>query len=416
MTRDPKDPLSAEIDAALEGVDLQNLDLRSEAAAPGAKSASKSKPSNVRPGTIAGITGDDVFVELGPRMQGVISLKEFDEKPAVGATFEFTLHGREDELWVLSRKEVIALAAWDEVEAGSLVKARISGQNTGGLEAKVGPMAAFLPASQVALRHEENLAQFIGQTLTCQVLEVDRDRKRILLSRRAVLEKEREEAVKETLGRLSAGQQIRGKVTRVESFGAFVDLGGGIEGLVHVSNISRRRVEDAKAVLAQGQEVQAVIAEIKDGGKRIGLSMKALEPDPWETATSRYAQDSVISGKVTRLADFGAFVEVEPGLEGLLHVSAMAKDRVRRPGDLVKVGETIAVRVVAIEPSKRRLSLSRLDPRGAVLGSEEAVEASVIDEALQKNTSVPAKTNLGNLFKKALGGSASGKPPPRGAG
>src|SRR6185436_4979370 len=140
MSRDPKDPLSAEIDAALEGVDLQNLDPRSEAAAAGAKPAatSKSKPSNVRAGTIAGVTGDDVFVELGPRMQGVCSLKEFDEKPAVGATFEFTLHGREDELWILSRKEVLALAAWDEVEAGSLVKARISGQNTGGLEAKVG--------------------------------------------------------------------------------------------------------------------------------------------------------------------------------------------------------------------------------------------------------------------------------------
>jgi len=149
--------------------------------------------------------------------------------------------------------------------------------------------------------------------------------------------------------------------------------------------------------------VQAVITEIKDGGKRIGLSMKALEPDPWETATSRYAPDSVISGKVTRLADFGAFVEVEPGLEGLLHVSAMAKDRVRRPGDYVKVGETITVRVAAIEASKRRISLSRLDPRGAVLGSEEAVEASVIDEALQKNAAVPARTNLGNLFKKALG-------------
>jgi small subunit ribosomal protein S1 len=358
MSRDPKDPLSAEIDAALEGVDLQNLDPRSEAAAAGAKPAatSKSKPSNVRAGTIAGVTGDDVFVELGPRMQGVCSLKEFDEKPAVGATFEFTLHGREDELWILSRKEVLALAAWDEVEAGSLVKARISGQNTGGLEAKVGPMSAFLPASQVALRHEENLAQFIGQTLTCQVLEVDRDRKRILLSRRAILEKEREDAVKESLGRLSAGQQIKGKVTRVESFGGFVDLGGGIEGLVHVSQISRRRIEDAKSALAPGQEVQAVITEIKDGGKRIGLSMKALEPDPWDTASSRYAPDSVISGKVTRLADFGAFVEVEPGLEGLLHVSAMAKDRVRRPGDYVKVGETITV---ASPRSRRRSAASR---------------------------------------------------------
>src|SRR5215471_9620493 len=128
MSRDPKDPLSAEIDAALEGVDLQNLDPRSETPQPAAsaKPTAKSKPSNVRPGTIAGITGDDVFVELGPRMQGVISLKEFDEKPKVGATFEFTLHGREDELWLLSRKEILALAAWDEVEPGSLVKARIS--------------------------------------------------------------------------------------------------------------------------------------------------------------------------------------------------------------------------------------------------------------------------------------------------
>src|SRR5262245_14506808 len=147
MSRDPKDPLSAEIDAALEGVDLQNLDQPAKAASP---AAGKPKPqaTNVRRGTIAGVTGDDVFVELGPRMQGVISLGEFDEKPAVGQTFDFTLHGREDDLWLLSRKELRALAAWDEVEPGSLVKARISGQNTGGLEAKVGPMAAFLPASQ----------------------------------------------------------------------------------------------------------------------------------------------------------------------------------------------------------------------------------------------------------------------------
>ena len=417
MARDPKDPLSAEIDAALEGVDLQNLDARggNETGARASGTAKKS-PSNVRQGTIVGITGDDVFVELGPRVQGVISLKEFDKRPEAGEVYDFTLHGREDELWLLSRRELQALAAWDEVEAGSLVKARVTGQNTGGLEAKVGPMPAFLPASQVALRHEDNLAAYIGQTLVCQVLEVDRDRKRILLSRRAVLEKEREEAVKETIGRLSAGQKVKGKVTRVESFGAFVDLGGGIEGLVHVSNLSHRRVENAASVLAVGQEVEAQILSIQDGGKRIGLSTKALEPDPWDGAASRYAADLVVSGKVTRLAEFGAFVEIEPGLEGLLHVSQMAKDRVRRPGDVVKAGETITVRVVAVEPEKRRLSLSRLDPRGAVLGSEEAVDAAVIDEALQKNAAVPARTNLGNLFKKALGGSASARPPPRGDG
>jgi small subunit ribosomal protein S1 len=411
MPRDPSDPLSAEIDAALEGVDLQNLDAKGggESGARAPAAAGKKSPSNVRRGTIVGVTGDDVFVELGPRVQGVISLKEFEKRPEPGEAYDFTLHGREDELWLLSRRELQALAAWDEVEKGSLVKARVTGQNTGGLEAKVGPMPAFLPASQVALRHEDNLAGYIGQTLVCQVLEVDRERKRILLSRRAVLEKEREEAVKETVGRLSAGQKVRGKVTKVESFGAFVDLGGGIEGLVHVSNLSRRRVENAASVLAVGQEVESQILSITDGGKRIGLSMKALEPDPWDGAASRYGADLVVSGRVTRLAEFGAFVEVEPGLEGLLHVSQMAKDRVRRPGDHVKVGETISVRIVAVEPEKRRLSLSRLDPRGAVLGSEEAVDASVIDEALRSSAPQPAKTNLGGLFKKALEGKKKGQ-------
>jgi len=264
-------------------------------------------------------------------------------------------------------------------------------------------MAAFLPASQVGLRHEDNLASYIGQTLTCLVLEVDRERKRILLSRRAVLEKERESEVKERLGKIATGQTVKGKVTRVEAFGAFVDIGGGLEGLVHVSNLSRRRVENAGSVVAVGQEVQALILEIKEGGKRIGLSMKALEPDPWDGVQSRFSVDSVVEGKVTRIAEFGAFVELEPGLEGLLHVSQIAKDRVRRPRDLLKEGEKLAVRIVAIDPAQRRLSLSRLDPRGAVLGSEEAVDANVIDEALVKNRSEPAKTNLGNLFKKALG-------------
>src|SRR5262245_45368334 len=187
MTPDPekpKDALSEEIDAALEGVDLQNLDAAGAPAPSKAGAAHGKKParnSNLRPGTITGIMGDDVFVDLGPRMQGVISLTEFEEPPRIGAKFEFSLHGREDELWLLSRKEALAIAAWDEVEVGSLVKARVSGQNTGGLELKIGPMAAFLPASQVGLRHEDNLAGYIGQTLTCLVLEVDRERKRILL-------------------------------------------------------------------------------------------------------------------------------------------------------------------------------------------------------------------------------------------
>lgn len=389
------DPLSREIDAALDGMRLQELD------APGERAKKSAGGRELKKGVIVGTSGDDVFVELGPRMQGVISRKEFDEPPKVGAVFEFTLHGREEELWVLSRRAAQEISAAEEIEVGAKVKARVTGQNTGGLELRIGPLAAFMPHSQIGARSEEASA-LLGQTIVCVVLEIDRDRKRVLLSRRAVLDEEKAEARKESVGKLSTGQVLKGKVTRVEPFGAFVDLGGGLEGLVHVSNLSRRRVESAKEVLSPGQQVDVQVLEIKDGGQRIGLGMKQLEADPWQEAERRYTPDTVVKGKVTRLAEFGAFVELEPGLEGLLHVSQLAKDRVRRPGDVVKVGQELSVRIVGVEPSRSRISLSRLDPRGAVLGSEEAVDASVIDQELAKNSPKNLGTNLGSIFKRAL--------------
>jgi ribosomal protein S1 len=400
---DRDDPLAREIDDALEGVNLQDIDDPERSAARGKGPAQgPQRDSRLKRGTIVGLSGDDVFVELGPRMQGVVSLREFDEKPAVGAVFDFTLHGREDDLWKLSRRAAQELTAADDIEAGSLVKARVTGQNTGGLELKVGSLPAFMPASQVALRREEDLAAFLGQTIVCLVLEVDRSRKRVLLSRRAVLEKERESEMRDALGKLASGQVVKGKIVRIEPFGAFVDLGGGIEGMVHVSHLSRRRVESPSELVAVGQEVEAKILEIKESGKRISLSMKELEPDPWTDVGARFAADMVVNGRVTRLTDFGAFVELSPGLEGLIHVSQLGKERVRRASDAVRAGQELPVRILAIEPARQRISLSRLDARGAVLGSDEAVDSSVIDEAMQKNVSKPIGTNLGNLFKNAL--------------
>jgi small subunit ribosomal protein S1 len=400
------DPLRREIDQALDGVNLQDIG-DPDAVAARQKSGQKPGPNRgpdprLKRGTIVGVSGDDVFVEIGPRMQGVVSLREFDEKPAIGAAFDFTLHGREDDLWKLSRRAAQELSAADDIEVGSLVKARVTGQNTGGLELKIGSLAAFLPASMVALRHEDNLAGYLGQTLVCQVLEVDHAKRRVLVSRRAVLEKEREVELKDSLGRLASGQTVKGKVVRIEPFGAFVDIGGGLEGMVHVSQLSRRRVENPNDVVHVGLEVDAKILEIKEGGKRISLSMKELEPDPWSDVTSRFASDMVVTGRVTRLTDFGAFVEVAPGLEGLVHVSQLGKDRVRRASDVVKAGQEISVRILAVEPGRQRMSLSRLDSRGAVLGSDEAVDSSVIDEAMQKNVAKPIGTNLGALFKRAL--------------
>ena len=259
-----------------------------------------------------------------------------------------------------------------------------------------------MPASQVALSRENDLAKYLNQTLVCEVLEVDPAKRRVVISRRAVLEKERAEQTKESLGRISVGQKVTGKVTRVESFGAFVDLGGGLEGLVHVSNLSHKRVESAGELLQSGQQVEVQVIKIEEGGKRIGLSMKALEPDPWQQVGGRVVPDAQYQGTVKRLMEFGAFVELEPGIEGLLHVSQMAKDRVRRASDLFKVGDKVQVRVLAVEPDRQRISLSRLDSRGALLGSDDSVDGTVIDQALRQNSGAPLKTNLGNLFKRAM--------------
>ena len=398
MTPPSDDPLSREIEAALEGVELQSIGRTPDEGNQGPRSGAP----DLWKGTVVGVSGDDVIVELSPTMQGVLSKNEFDEPPATGQVFEFSLRGQEDGLWILSRREARQMAAWNDIQVGSRAEARVTGVNKGGLELKLGPVSAFMPASHVALGRVEDLTTCIDQVFECEVLEVDRERKRVLLSRRAVLAAEREAARVETVGSLSSGQIVDGKVTRIEAFGAFVDIGAGIEGLLHVSNMSRKRVEDPKEFVSVGQELQVKILEIKEGGKRIGLGLKQLEADPWAEVYETLREDQVVQGKVSRMMDFGAFVELLPGVDGLLHVSQMAKDRVRRPQDAVSVGQEVTVRIQSIDGAQRRISLSCLDERGAVIGSEEAVDGQVLREALDKAGGAPAQTNLGSLFKKAF--------------
>jgi small subunit ribosomal protein S1 len=392
MSPDPKNDLDREIEAALDGINLQAEDMTS----------SSSGSDKLWKGVVEGISGDDVIIELGPRKQGVVSLLEFEQPPKVGDVLRFAVRGREDDLWLLSLTEAREMAAWDDLTVGSLVKARVSGQNQGGLTLKIGKNEAFMPLSQVSIQRDFEASTLMGQTIVCEVVEVDRGRKRCVLSRRRVEEGERLAAMQESVGRLHPGMVVSGKVTRIEGFGAFIDVGGGLEGLCHVSNISRQRVEDVNDVLKVGQEVKVQVLEIKDGGKRLGLGMKQLEPDPWDRVEQRYHTDSQVAGKVTRIMDFGAFVELESGLEGLLHVSQLGRERVRKVSDVVKLGEEITVRIVAIEPGARRISLSRLDSRGAVLGTDEAVDGNLINDVLAKPEEGGLSTSLGALFKKAL--------------
>lgn len=371
---------------------------------PNRRSGGQRPEPRVFKGTIVGVHGDDVIVELGPRMQGVISPLEFPVPPEVGQEHEFFLKGAEEGLWLLSLKNRADLAAGLDVTVGALVKAKVTGQNTGGLECKVGQTSAFLPASQVDVKRVEDLAPFIGQTVTCVVTEADPAKKRVVLSRRAALEKEQAVERSDKLGSLHSGQKLRGKVTRVESFGAFVDIGNGLEGLVHVSNMAWRRVEKASDLVSPGQEIEVQILEIKEGGKRIGLGMKHLQEDPWNSIDQRFPVEGVFKGRVVRLMEFGAFVELEPGIEGLLHVSQLGTgQRVRHAQEVVKVAESVDVRVLSIDKAQRRISLSRLDSRGARLGSEDAADAGAIDELLRQGANRPqVGTNLGKLFQNAL--------------
>ena len=195
---------------------------------------------------------------------------------------------------------------------------------------------------------------------------------------------------------------VKGKVVRMESFGAFVDLGHGIEGMVHVSNISHRRVGRPDEILRIAQEVEVQILEIKEGGKRIGLGMKQLEPDPWDEVQDRFNVDAVFTGKVRRLAEFGAFVELVPGVEGLLHVSQFGEGRIRHAKDVLKDGQEITVRISKLDVPARRVSLSRFDTRGILLGSDEAADGGLIDEVLSEGSNQSFGNNLGAIFKKAL--------------
>ncbi len=397
-----ENPLDREIASALDGIDLQALGRTEAEDSPGARTGKRGGGDQLMPGTVAGISGDDVIVELGPRMQGVCALTEFENEPKIGESHRFMLRGREDDLWILSLRGAKELEAWEQLEVGSHTKARVTGQNQGGLTLKIGSHEAFMPTSHVSTDRDLDVSSLLGQTVVCEVLEIDRGRNRVLLSRRRIEERERLEALSAAVGALEPGTKVKGKVTRIEPFGAFVNIGNGVEGLVHVSQISRQRIEKVDEVLKVGQDVDAIVLELKDGGKRIALGMKQLEPDPWDEVPHQLHVDGQVTGKVTRIADYGAFVEVLPGIEGLLHVSQVSTERIQNLGRVLTIGQELAVRVTSVDTGSRRISLSRLDPRGAVIGSEDAVETETIQKAMKDSSTGSIGTNLGDLFKKAL--------------
>ena len=371
--------LEAEIEAALAGgqhaAPPVPVPLPPDAEADAEESGPAAPPSPERPaeedltqgtrlgGKVQSVHGDDVFLDLGYRAPGVVSLRQFEsgKQPEVGQTFQVTVDRIEPGEGLihvnLPRGRRRISGNWDAVSAGQVVDCMVTGVNKGGLEITVSNLRGFLPASQVDLRFVSDLQQFVGQKLTVQVVEANPKKRNLVVSRRNYLMTEREEAETNLWQTLATGQVFQGTVKTIKDYGAFVDI-GGVDGFLHVGEMSWNRVRHPSDLLAEGQQVEVQVISLDAERKRIGLGMKQLVGNPWQLAADKYAPGKTVSGRVTRTADFGAFVELEAGVEGLIHISELDHQRVRRVSDILQEGQTIDVRVLEVIPDRKRISLS----------------------------------------------------------
>ncbi len=315
-----------------------------------------------RTGKVVSVGPTDIFIEFGPKELGVVPRQGWPEEelPNANDTVEVVVDRFEagESLFICSRPGAVQKAEWELLEPGQIVEARVTGVNKGGLELEVANHAAFMPASHVDVRRIEDLSVFVGQKFPCEVQRVDRSGKgQIVLSRRSLLKEERAKQAATLKEELAEGQTREGTVRKLMPFGAFVDL-GGLDGLLHVSDMSYDRVNDPSKVVKEGQTISVKVLKVDLANKKIALGLKQLQQDPFQAASSDVSTGAELTGRVTKILDFGAFVEVAPGVEGLVHISELSWKRVGQVKDVVREGEVVKVKVLEIDPAKRRVSLS----------------------------------------------------------
>ena len=260
---------------------------------------------------------------------------------------------------VLSLPGVVQKADWGSLEVGQTIEGRCVGLNKGGLEIEVAHQKGFMPAGQVDIRHIPDISVLLGEKLTCRVTQLDRKRGKLILSRRAVLEEERAASREKILGELSPGQRRTAVITSLAPYGAFADL-GGIDGLIHVTELSHERVRDPGDLLKVGDEVEVEVTKIDTSGDqpKIGLSRKAVMSDPRVEAMNQLEAGATVSGTVVRLVDFGAFIQIAPGVEGLAHISEISHERIPSPDAVLRNGEVVQVKILSMDQDRGRVSLS----------------------------------------------------------
>ena len=340
-------------------------------------------------GTVVKIEHDEVLLDIGFKSEGVIPARELsirkDVNPedvvSLGDTIEALVLQKEDKegRLILSKKRAEYERAWNRVEekfnAGENVEGEVIEVVKGGLILDIG-LRGFLPASLVDLRRVKDLNAYLGTRIEARVIEMDRNRNNVVLSRRVVLEEARKAERQEILSKLKPGMRLKGTVSSIVDFGAFVDL-GGIDGLVHISELSWNHVNHPSEVVKVGQEVEVQVLDVDLNRERISLGLKQTQEDPWRSLVKKYPVGAIVEGTVTKLVTFGAFVDLGDGIEGLVHISEMAKQHVDAPSQVCKVGDKVQVKVMEIDLDRRRISLS-MKAAAETLGVE--VEVKPLDK------------------------------------
>jgi ribosomal protein S1 len=398
------DELEAELNAAMEGFDAGSIDVpragRTRAAdrahvPPG--EVGQEERSGIQKAKVVAIRGDDVFLDLGAKSEGIVPLSQFDDQPpAVGALIDvvFDRYDREEGLLVMSVKGAAVQATWENLRKDLVVEARVVKEIKGGLQVEVNGIRGFLPISQIELGRVEDTKPYLNQRLRVIVTEADPRQRNLVVSRRELLERERAEQREKTWASLEEGQVRKGIVRSVRDFGAFVDL-GGVDGLVHVSDLSWSRGQKPQDLVKLGDEVEVKVLRIDRETQKVGLGLKQLAPSPWDTIENRYERGQTVPGRVTRLMDFGAFVEIEPGIEGLVHISELANKKVFRVKDHVQPGQNVEVRILDIDPEAKRIALSMKPLPVAPVPEPEAEDDEAPPEP-KPERKIPLKGGLGD--------------------
>ena len=365
-------------------------------------------------GEVVRIDKDEVLVDIGYKSEGVIPSHELSIRRSVDPSDEVSLGEEVDALvlkkeddegrLILSKKRARFEKAWRRIESaaetGEPVEGSVIEVVKGGLILDLG-VRGFLPASLVDIRRVHNLDEFMGQKLDCKVIELNRSRNNVVLSRRAVLEEERKEVRQQILGRLQPGQVVEGKISNIVDFGAFVDL-EGIDGLIHISELSWSHVNHPSEVLDIGQEVRVKVLDIDRDRQRISLGLKQTQEDPWQRVLDSYGIGDVLDGKVTKVVAFGAFVELLPGVEGLVHISELAEHHVENPAEVVSAGDPVQVKILEIDEERRRISLSMKRVSGGGLPLRDSKLAATSEPTAEEATaSVPQIDLSEEVFAQA---------------